>query len=275
MDAKRLLESFLGQGNQGGMPGGSGGSAPFGGQAGGGSTGGLGGLLGSLGGLMGGGQGSAPGAGGGAGGLLEQAKGMLGRTGVSPGMAGVVGGGGLLALLMGGKGIRGLATHGGAAALGALAFRAYQQYQAGQAAQPVSLPQDPAQLPKPPGAAAEDAASDGDPFALSLVRAMVAAANADGHIDDTERKAILQGIQQAGVESEAMSFVMDAMAKPADAHAIAALAANEHQASQLYLASRIAIDPDHPAERVYLRTLADGLKLAPELVNQLEAQVLR
>lgn len=269
MDAKRLLESFLGgqTGGQGGAGGGQG--LPWGGGQARPPAGGSG-LGGMLGGMLGGGGG----AGGGVGGLLDQAKGMLGRTGVSPGMAGLAGGAGLLALLMGGKGLRGLASHGGAAALGALAFKAYQQYQAGQAAQPAQLPADPAQLQMPPGAAPEDAARNQEPFALALVRAMVAAANSDGHIDATERQAILSGIQQSGVEQDATSFVMDAMSKPSDAHAIAALAANEQQAAQLYLASRLAIEPDHPAERVYLRTLAEALKLPEPLVRQLEAQVL-
>ena len=44
-------------------------------------------------------------------------------------------------------------------------------------------------------------------------------------------------------------------------------------ATELYLVSRMAIDPDHPAERAYLQALGHKLNLQPELIAHLEHQV--
>src|SRR5262245_5143517 len=108
----------------------------------------------------------------------------------SGGVGGFAGGavaGGLLGALLGNKSMRkmagGVAGYGGAALIGALALRAYQGWQQGQAPSTVAQ-QAPAQLPPPdkidprflPSA---QTASDGQPFELTLVQAMIAAAKAD------------------------------------------------------------------------------------------------
>jgi uncharacterized membrane protein YebE (DUF533 family) len=74
----------------------------------------------------------------GAGGTVRSAKGSLANSGLA-GVAGGVAAGGLLGLLLGNKKARkkvgkfagGVAGYGGAAALGALAYRAYQNWQSG------------------------------------------------------------------------------------------------------------------------------------------------
>jgi len=47
--------------------------------------------------------------------------------------------------------------------------------------------------------------------------------------------------------------------------------ATPEQGAEVYLASRLAIDPDVPAERAYLDALASRLKLPAELRAQLDA----
>ena len=49
-------------------------------------------------------------------------------------------------------------------------------------------------------------------------------------------------------------------------------AGGPEQAAEIYLASRLAIDPDHPAEHAYLDALASRLSLPAELVAHLESQ---
>jgi uncharacterized membrane protein YebE (DUF533 family) len=49
------------------------------------------------------------------------------------------------------------------------------------------------------------------------------------------------------------------------------LAANPEEASELYAASITAIDPDTPAENMYLRRLARALQLEASLVRQIHA----
>jgi uncharacterized membrane protein YebE (DUF533 family) len=204
---------------------------------------------------------------------------VMGRVGLpTSGMGGLAvgaGAAGLLGLLLGGKGMKkGLgkvATYGGAAALGALAYRAFQNYQGQPAPAPVAP--DVSMAPPPqylPGAAP---AADGTPFELALIRAMVGAAKSDGHIDAAEQARIFQAVERAGLDAEAKAFVFDVLNKPADPAAIAAAATTREQAAELYLASRMAIDPDNPAERAYLDALTHRLNLPQPLVAQLDAQV--
>ena len=53
---------------------------------------------------------------------------------------------------------------------------------------------------------------------------------------------------------------------------MASAAATPEQAAELYLASRLAIDPDHPGEKAYLEALAHRLKLPGDLVAHLNRQ---
>ncbi len=57
-----------------------------------------------------------------------------------------------------------------------------------------------------------------------------------------------------------------------DLASIAGCVTTPEQGAELYLASRLAIDPDEPAERAYLDALATRLKLPAELRAHLEQQ---
>ncbi len=214
------------------------------------------------------------------------------------GMAGVVGGlaaGGLLGVMLGNKKVRkkslkkagkvagGAVKYGGAAALGALAYRAYQDHQAGKwpqptpAAVPTVSPAPNLEFAPPPPAGskflpANGLAQNGKPFELALVMAMIAAANADGHIDGNEQRRIFEQVNQLPLDAEDKAFVFDSLRSPPSLGDIAALADGLEQASELYLVSRLAIDPDHPAEQAYLEGLAARLTLPPDLVGHLNAQ---
>lgn len=221
--------------------------------------------------FMGSGGGAAGGALQGVGGTARRALDKAAAA-TPGGMAGMAAAGGVLALLLGGKQVRkaagGLVGLGGAAALGALAYRAFQNHRAGSAA-PAPAAQDalpaPFQLDAP--------AAGGEPFGLTLVRAMIAAAKADGHIDPAEQQRIFDAVERMELDAEAKGFVFDAMRAPADPAAIAAAAATPEQAAQIYLASRMAIDLDHAGERAWLEALTHRLNLAPDLVAQLDRQI--
>jgi uncharacterized membrane protein YebE (DUF533 family) len=183
--------------------------------------------------------------------------------------------GGLLGLLLGGKKMRkmagGLAGYGGAAAIGALAHRAYQSYRDGEPAGTAASPTDLRnvgvdQLPhaKP--------AADGGSFELVLVHAMIAAAKADGHVDADEQRRLFSEVERMKLDSEEKAFVFDALSRAPDLNALTSRVNGQDQASELYLASRLAIDPDHPAERVYLDALAARLELPDALRASLDAQ---
>ncbi|MBL8672268.1 MAG: tellurite resistance TerB family protein [Alphaproteobacteria bacterium] len=276
LDAQRLLNQLLGAG---------GGSALGKGLAGG-IGGGIGGGLGGLGSSLG------AAGGGGLGGILGQVAGMLGgKPGASGGMGGIAGGalaGGLAGLLLGTKTGRqlagGAAAVGGLALLGSLAYKAYGDWKAGQAAparpaaggpagqQPLALPPPPADsafLPPESDAAARNALGE------ALIRAMIAAAKADGHIDADEQQRIFSAIDKAGLDQAGKAFVMDELRKPLDIDAVARAARTPEMAAEIYAASLLAMVPDGPAERRYLEQLAAKLRIDPALAAHIEATVSR
>jgi uncharacterized membrane protein YebE (DUF533 family) len=209
-----------------------------------------------------------------AGGFAREKMGNMGAVG---GLAGGAAAGGLIALLLGSKKVRkmagGAVGYGGAAALGALALKAYQNWQAGQSPATAPAPtQAEIQHPQPRYLPSAAPAATGQPFELSLVQAMIGAAKADGHVDAEEQKLLFEQVEKLGLDAQAKAFVFDALSKPVGLAEIAAAAGNQEQASELYLVSRLAIDPDHPAERAYLEALGHSLKLPPDLVAHLERQ---
>lgn len=264
MDPQKLLEQFLGSGSLSeqaqrakGMLTGAGGQ------------GGLGGLLG---GMLGGQSqpqqsGQPARTGGGLGDLLGNIPG---------GAMGGLAAGGLLGVLLGNKSMRkmagGLVTVGAAAALGALAHRAWRNWSAGQdaASAPVATPAD-APAENSPFLPAQ--AADGAPFALALIKAMIAAANADGHIGAEEHKQIFDAANRAGFDADAKAFLFDALSNPPSIRQIASMASGMEQAAELYLAARLAIEPDHPSEKAFLESLASAMNLPPAFVEHLERQV--
>ncbi|HEU4592445.1 MAG TPA: tellurite resistance TerB family protein [Steroidobacteraceae bacterium] len=207
----------------------------------------------------------------------QLAKQRLDRASGAEGFAGGAIAGGLLGLLLGsGKMQRmggGLLGYGGAALLGALAHRAYQNYQAGR---PVdATPQaTPAELEQVPAAQLPHAApaAGGGPFELVLIEAMVAAAKADGHVDAEEQRRLFAEVERAGLDSAAKAHVFDLLSRPVDVAQLSAKIATPQQAGEVYLASRLAIDPDDPTERAYLDSLAAQLKLPAELRAHLDKQ---
>ena len=113
-------------------------------------------------------------------------------------------------------------------------------------------------------------ARDGKPFELALVMAMIAAANADGHIGPEEQRYIFDRVGELPLDAEDKAFVFDTLGSPPSLQDIAGLAEGPEQAAELYLVSRLAIDPDHPMEQAYLVALASRLSLPRELVDHLE-----
>lgn len=207
----------------------------------------------------------------------QAATDRLNRASGAQGFAGGAVAGGLLGLLLGSKGMRkmtgGALGYGGAAVLGALAHRAYQNYQAGKSID-ATAPATPAEIEQVPVAQLPHItpAAGGGSFELVLIEAMVAAAKADGHVDAEEQRRLFSEVERVGLDPESKAYVFDLLSKPADLANLSTKAANAEQAGELYLASRLAIDPDQPAERAYLDALASRLKLPAELRAHLEKQ---
>lgn len=222
-----------------------------------------------------GGGGNDAGAGG-SGGLGDMGRSIAGRAG---GFGGGMAAGGLLGLVLGNKKARkmagGVAGYGAAAAVGALAFKAFQNWQGGKTAETAPVATDSEMAATPPAVFQPDAAqgADGEAFQLALIRAMIGAAKADGHVSAAEQTLLFENVERMGLDAEGKAFVFDALVKDVDMAEIANAASCQEQAAELYLAARLAIDPDHPAERAYLEALAHRLNLPADLVSHLNRQV--
>ena len=200
-----------------------------------------------------------------------------GAGGLPSGMVGGAAAGGMIALLLGTKKGRKLGgkaiKYGGMAAVGGLAYKAYRDWQAGKQ---VSADPAPLAIEKPGPETGFDVDHDrdarGDDFRLVLVRAMIAAANADDHIDAEEHKHIRAQVDQMGLGAEEKAVLYDYLSDPADAATIAGLARTEEQKAEIYLASALSIDPDTPQEQAYLTDLAGRLSLPKGLSGYLDAE---
>ena len=213
-----------------------------------------------------------------------QAQGGASRSGsgFSPdmlkGLAGGAAAGGLVSILLGSKGGKKLAGSalklGGAAVLGGLAYRAWQNYQATKGAQttvPVESMKDI--TPRIEGTVfLPSASTERSELSLTLLRAMIAAAKADGHIDAAEQKRIFGKLDELDLDNEAKAFVIDELRKPLDIDAVVQGATSPERAVEIYAASVLAIDPDDPAEQAYLQMLASRLKLDPALKASVETE---
>lgn len=113
----------------------------------------------------------------------------------------------------------------------------------------------------PPGTVPSTTASQGE--AVLLIRAMIAAANADGTIDQEERQRILDKFQGANLSPEEHTFLVTELLSPASMEAIASQVSSEALARQVYGVSLLAVNVDTEAERVYLQALGQRLGIAP------------
>ncbi|MFT0891788.1 tellurite resistance TerB family protein [Pseudochelatococcus sp. G4_1912] len=179
--------------------------------------------------------------------------------------------GGLAGLLLGsrssGKSITSSAASlGGIALIGGLAYKAYQNWQRGEPAYAT----DKVVLAPPADSVfgAEKASQD---TALVLLRATIAAASSDGQIDTEERGRIISGLSEAGLQTEVATFLDREFADPASITQLASAATSEEIAVEIYTAARLAIEPDTPSERAFLKELAQALSLPADLVAHIDA----
>ncbi|MDE3736280.1 tellurite resistance TerB family protein [Metapseudomonas resinovorans] len=174
---------------------------------------------------------------------------------------------GALGLLLGNKSARKLGgkalTYGGLAALGVLAYKAYGNWQAQQANAPTTEPQTLDRLPAP----------QAEQHSQAILKALVAAAKADGHVDARERQLIEEALGKLTQDAELHRWLDAELNKPLDPADVARAATTPEMAAEMYLASVLMVDEEHFMERAYLEELARQLRLDPGLKVELERQV--
>ena len=159
-----------------------------------------------------------------------------------------------------------LAKLGGVAAVGGLAYYAWKRHEAGK----LGAPHTDAIEPPPAGFLPHDG-EEKQRLARATLKAMINAAKADGQIDSEEKAKLFDRLGQVDLSSAERVFLFDELARPIDTDGLVREATSPAIAAQIYAASLLAIDPDRPAEQVYLRDLADRLGLAPALADEIRA----
>ena len=173
--------------------------------------------------------------------------------------------GGALGLLLGkNKTTRKLATYGGLAAIGVMAYKAYGDYKqqqggAGAGAEPQTVDR----LPPP----------QVELHSQAILSALVAAAKADGHIDARERQVIEGEFSRVNQDADLRQWLHAELEKPLDPAEVARAATTPEIAAEMYLASLMAADEQSFMERAYLDELARQLKLDDALKLRLEQQL--
>ena len=212
--------------------------------------------------------------------------------------AGLLTGGVATSLLGGGKDtLETAAKAGGIALLGALAYKAYGNYQqqkqlggTASIAQAVSqsaqgmvsqaggllsglmgtnATPSTAQLAAPAAAAATNSE-----LSLSIIRAMIGAAKADGQMDAKESERIMGQLESAGISAQEKMMLMQEIANTPNIAAIASGASNPQEAAQVYLAALLVCDSQCAAEQAYLEQLAAALKLDGQFTAGLQQELL-
>jgi uncharacterized membrane protein YebE (DUF533 family) len=176
--------------------------------------------------------------------------------------------GGAIGLLLGNKKARKVggkvAMYGGLAALGVIAYKAYSNWQGQQQGQTFTgQPQTIDRIP----------ATQVEQHSQAILKALVAASKADGHIDANERQLIDVEISKMTSDMELRRWVEAELNKPLDPADVARAATTPEMAAEMYIASVMMVDEESFMERSYLTELARQLNLDPNLKNELEAQV--
>jgi uncharacterized membrane protein YebE (DUF533 family) len=217
--------------------------------------------------------------------------GSITGSGLGSGLAGGVAGGALVSALTtktGRNTAKSVAKIGGLAAVGALAWGAYKKYQSNnstavqlpegaQAGAQISANSAPAgvaadawgQLPQQQfdELASDVAASQG----LLVLRTMIAAAMADGHLGPDEQKQIFERLDSLGLSAEERSTLFDELRNPLACDVLASQVSDPVVAIEMYTAAVMTIDTQCLTAGEFLRQLSRGLKLPEQLVASIDS----
>lgn len=152
---------------------------------------------------------------------------------------------------------------GSLAAIGGVAYKAFENWQSQQAGEQIASAGQP--VNQLTGEASEKRSR-------AILKAMIASAKADGHIDEQEKNVISQHAERLGLDASTADFIRNELTAVLDAKDVAAGAGSPEAAAELYLVSRMTLNLDNEKERLYLGQLAQALGLAPDLIDELEQQ---
>ncbi len=230
---------------------------------------------------------------------LQKLVGSLNKSGALSGFLGGVAGGGLTSLVSGKKSKKTgkkAVKYGALAAVGGLAWKAYKEYsEQNKAAQQQADSRayenamnkrghnqahahqgrtfdfTPAYMPEQSfEQVVEDESGSGQ---LIIMRAMIAAAYADGHIDETERQKIFAQVETMELTVNEKAMLFDELRKPMTLSELVQSVPDAQTGIEVYAASVSAIDLNQSISGQYLKALANQLCLPRELVQSIHHQL--
>lgn len=122
----------------------------------------------------------------------------------------------------------------------------------------------------PAAARPPEAAPIDDGRALLLIRAMIAAANADGRISPEERRRIIAKLDEAGADAEDHRLIEQELLDPKPLESLLGQVEDHETAQQFYAASRAAMDGRTATQTSYLDYLRNRLNLPPEETREID-----
>lgn len=143
---------------------------------------------------------------------------------------------------------------------------------------PGSTPAMPPAPPVPPlpaaTAVAQPAAGElsNEELARRMIQVMIAAACADGTMDEQEEQAILDKLREAGLSQEEKMFMLEELHHPRDIATLTSGSISPAAAKVMYMLAVTAIAVDTEVERAWLDELARGLGLSPAVQKFIEEQ---
>jgi uncharacterized membrane protein YebE (DUF533 family) len=226
----------------------------------------------------------------------------LSKSGLLSGFAGGLAGGAVSGALMSKKGRKmgkSALKLGALAAVGGVAWKAYQAYSqknqsnmaqtqpaytqgtsaTGTISESQYIPSKPKQqLTYSPSSLQQrqfeqviaDESNDSGP--LLILRAMITAANADGHIDEHERQRIYDQVDQLQLSTQDKAQVFDEIRRPLQIQQLVDAVPDSQTAIEVYAASVLAIDHSQQASQDYLQRLARNLMIPRELIEAIHDQ---
>ena len=153
---------------------------------------------------------------------------------------------------------------GSVAAVGTVAYTAYQNWLKSQGK--VADSGTDAPIASLAGAAA-------DRRSQLILRAMIAAAKADGVVDSDEQAIMDEQLHRMDLADDAKQWLRSEMSANHDAKSIAASVDSPAAAAEVYLVSSLVVDDASPVERAYLDQLREAMKLDQGLVDQIRLQM--
>lgn len=131
----------------------------------------------------------------------------------------------------------------------------------------------PTAPPPPPPPTDLSSLSAAQSEAVLLIRAMIAAAGADGVIDAEERQRILARTSEGGLDAASRGFLEAELAVPRSADEIGAMTPTA-LVNEVYAAALLALNLDSESERQFLDRLAGAIGLGEQARADIHQQLL-